>query len=462
MEARIGALTIPLNTQGEVWLDFGRAPAAVFLSATQALEGTLADDALRDRIVLVGSSAAGLMDLRANSLGKLMPGVQAHAVALDQMLSGQSLRRPAWALTAEALGLLAGVLFVGLVALKTSLKWSVFCVVAVLAVLLVGAWQAFTREHLLLDAANPALAVLMSFGLASSLHHFASEREQRWIRQAFSRYISPNRVAHLMANPKQLQLGGQRQDCSFVFTDLANFTDMIEGRDPAQLVAMVNDYLESMLEIIFKHEGTLDRIMGDALVVMFSAPVVQLDYRQRALDCALDMHAFASDYADKFQAQGMAWGYTRIGVHCGEVIVGNFGGKTLFDYRALGDPINTAARLETVNKHLGTRVCISQAILDGCPGLAARPVGRLMLKGKNQWIRAYEPVAATQPHNCAPLSEYTEAVQLLQSGDVQQAALALEKLDALAARYPLDPLVVLHWKRLRQGALDDQIVLAEK
>ncbi|MDB5885981.1 MAG: adenylate/guanylate cyclase [Polaromonas sp.] len=462
VEAKIGAITIPLDPQGDIWLDFGRAPAAVFIPAMHAMAGNLDVDALRGRIVLVGSSAAGLIDLRANSLGQLMPGVQAHAVALDQMLSGQSLQRPAWASGAEALALLGGALLVGLVALRAPLKWSVFWAVVVLAVIGAGAWHAFAHEHLLLDAANPALAVLMSFGLASSLHHFASEREQRWIRQAFSRYISPNRVAHLMANPDQLQLGGQRQECSFVFTDLANFTDMIESSDPAHMVAMINDYLESMLEIVFKHEGTLDRIMGDALVVMFSAPIAQLDYRQRALDCALDMHIFASAYADEYQAQGMAWGYTRIGVHCGEVIVGNFGGKTLFDYRALGDPINTAARLETVNKHLGTRVCISQAIVDGCPGLAARPVGRLMLKGKNQWISAYEPVAATQVEDCAPLTDYAEAMQLLQSGNALQAASALEKFEALATRYPHDPLVNLHVQRLRQGAMDDHIILSKK
>ena len=460
VDVQVGGITVPTNGQGEIWLDFMRAPATRFLSAGQVLTGDLPLDEVHGRIVLIGSSAAGLMDVKATPLGRSMPGVQAHAIALDQMLSGRHLLRPAWALNAEALALLMGTLVVGLAALKASFKWSALLAFCVLTLIGGGAWFAFDSKGLLLDTINPGLAILLIFGLASSVHHFASEREQRWIRQAFSRYVSPNRVAHLMAHPEQLQLGGKRQDCSFVFTDMADFTNMIEHSDPAALVTCVNDYLESMLEIVFRHEGTLDRIMGDALVVMFSAPVAQLDYRQRAMQCALDMHAFSAAYSDRIQAQGMAWGRTRIGVHCGEVIVGNFGGKTLFDYRAMGDPVNTAARLESVNKHLGTQVCVSQAIVDGCPGLKARMVGRLMLKGKSQWLQAYEPMAATNPERCASFAEYAEAMELLQAGEEPEQALV--RFELLALRHPHDPLVLLHLKRLRQGEKNDQIILPDK
>jgi adenylate cyclase len=459
LDARIGALTVPVNAQADMWLDFGRAPAVAFIPAAQVLGGKLAPDALRGRIVLVGSSAVGLMDMQSSPLGQHIPGVQVHAVALAQILSGVHLQRPGWTASVEALALVAGMLLVGLVTQRKSFKFSILVVALVLTLLLGGTWYAFTVEHLLLDAATPALAVLLSFLVAGGTHHFASEREHRWLRQAFSRYVSPNKVAYLMAHPEQLQLSGRRQVCSFVFTDLANFTTLIEHSDPAQMVTLINAYLEAMLEIVFRHEGTLDRIMGDALVVMFSAPVVQEDHRQRALDCALAMHVFASAYAERWQAKNVAWGHTRIGVHCGEVIVGNFGGKALFDYRALGDPINTAARLETVNKHLGTRVCISEAILEGCPGLPVRPVGRLVLKGKTQWLQTYEPVAATDARACAPLADYAAAMALLQAG---HPALALAQFQTLSARHPKDPLVALHRRRLRDGATNDLIVLGTK
>lgn len=459
---RIGALTIPTNAQAEIWLHYTEDQPSRFVSAAQVLGRQLGAQPLAGDIVLVGSSAAGLMDLRFNPWGQLMPGVQTHALALEQILSGQHLQRPAWAKGAEALVLVLGALGVGLVALRASALRSALLFTVVLGALLGGAWYAFVAGQLLLDAANPALAIMLSFSLASGVHHRVSERERAWVRTAFSRYVSPNRVAHLMAHPEQLQVSGQRQVFSFVFTDLADFTTLLEGCDPAQLVSQMNDYLDAMLDIVFRHEGTLDRIMGDAVVVLFSAPVPQPDHCQRALDCALEMHAFACGYAERLQAAGVAWGHTRIGVHSGEVIVGNFGGKTLFDYRALGDPINTAARLESVNKHLGTRVCVSQAIVDGCSDMPVRCIGQLRLKGKSQPLQAYEPVAATDPAACAPPADYAAAQHLLQPGDTQQAALARERFEALVLRYPHDPLVALHLQRLRQGATDDLIVLSEK
>jgi adenylate cyclase len=202
--------------------------------------------------------------------------------------------------------------------------------------------------------------------------------------------------------------------------------------------------------------------VGDAVAVLFSAPIEQADYRQRALSCALDMDAFSRIYAERLQATGVAWGHTRIGVHSGEVIVGNFGGKTLFDYRALGDPINTAARLESVNKHLGTRVCVSQAILDGCPDVPVRAVGRLVLKGKSQALQVYEPLACTDPARCAAPADYAAAMQLLQAPDTGREPAARAQFEALAARHPQDPLVRLHLQRLRAGARDDLIVMAAK
>ena len=450
---------VPTNNKGEIWLHYSADRTNRFVSAAQVLDGTAGAAQFKENIVLVGTSVLGLFDLRYDPWGELMPGVKAHALALEQMLSGRYLDRPGWANAAEALALLLGALLVGLVALRARFMVSALWTAALLTALLGGAWYAFTVKNLLLDAFNPALAVLLSFVLASGVHHLATERERRWVRQAFSRYVSPNRVAHLMAHPDQLRLGGQRRVCSFVFTDLIGFTALMEKTDPTQVVALLNEYLEGMLVIVFKHEGTLERIMGDAVAVLFSAPVTQPDHCQRALDCALEMHVFATAYAVRLQAQGVLWGHTRIGVHSGEVVVGNFGGKTLFDYRALGDPINTAARLESVNKHLGTQVCVSQAIVDGCPGAPVRVVGRLVLKGRSQPLRTYEPLAVIDTAQCASVADYAAAMHLLESGD---ASAALAAFETLAASHPHDPLVALHLRRLHEGASDDLIVMSEK
>ena len=461
-DVRIGNLTIPTNAHAEIWLHYTANQPARYVSASKVLNGEVPADQLNGHLVFIGSSAAGLMDLRFNPMGQMMPGVQAHAMALEQILTGEYLQRPAWAGAVEAMALVLGVLIVGLIALGAPAGWAAFGAGTILVTLCGGAWYGFVYKHLLIDAITPTLAIAVSYALASGIHHLVTEREQRWVREAFSRYVSPNRVAHLVAHPEQLQLGGQRQMCSFVFTDLAGFTAMMESGDPARAVALLNDYLDAMLAIVFKYEGTLDRIVGDAVAVLFSAPVPQADHRQRALDCALEMDRFATEYATRLQGQGTPWGHTRIGLHSGEVIVGNFGGKTLFDYRALGDPINTASRLESVNKHLGTRVCLSQAILDGCTGVPVRAVGRLVLKGKSLPLQVYEPLATTSAATIAPPVEYEAALSLLSAGEKSSAELAKARFQALAARYPHDPLVALHLQRLIQGATDDRIVMTEK
>ncbi len=456
---RIGQMVLPTDDKAEIWLQYSHDRTTKFISAAHVLKGTADVNRIKGNIVLVGTSAHGLLELRYDPWGELMPGVRAHAMALEQMLTGQYLERPSGSNVAEALLLLVGSLIVGLSALRATARRSALLTIVMLLILWVGTWYAYAVEHLLLDAINPTLAIVLSFVLTSAVHHFATERERRWVRQAFSSYVSPNRVAHLMAHPDQLRLGGQRRVCSFVFTDLIGFTPLMDKTDPVQVVALLNEYLEGMLAIVFKHEGTLERIMGDAVAVLFSAPVTQPDHCQRALDCALEMHVFASAYAIRLQAQGVPWGHTRIGVHSGEVVVGNFGGKTLFDYRALGDPINTASRLESVNKHLGTQVCVSQAIIDGCSGASVRVVGRLVLKGRSQPLRAYEPLAVMDAAQCASVTDYAAGMHLLESGNASAALAAFERL---AASHPHDPLVQLHRRRLQEGASDDLIVMSEK
>ncbi|OYU46045.1 MAG: adenylate/guanylate cyclase domain-containing protein, partial [Burkholderiales bacterium PBB4] len=360
-DVRIGSLVVPTNARGEVWLHYPPIDASRYLSAAQVLGGAVMPERLRGQIVLVGSSAAGLSDLRASPTGQLVPGVWTHALAIEQMLEGHYLTRPSWAPGLEAILVWVGVVSLSLLAIRLPVRGSAILLLTTLAAMATAAWWSFTQQQWLLDMTTPAVALVASYAIASSLHQFMVERQQRWLRSAFSRYVSPNRVAHLIAPTEKLHLGGQRQVCSFVFTDLEGFTPMLEASDPASVVSALNEYLEQMLVIVFKHEGTLDRFVGDAMVVLFSAPEAQADHRQRALDCALEMDRFATRYATQLQERGVTWGLTRVGVHSGEVIVGNFGGKTLFDSRALGAPINTAARLKTVNKHLGSRMCVSKA-----------------------------------------------------------------------------------------------------
>jgi adenylate cyclase len=470
-EIRVGEFTVPTTANGDMWVHYSDTVPNRYVPAWKVLAGQVPPELLESHLVLVGASAQGLMDLRFSPLGRIMPGVEAHAQALEQILSGYFLQRPSWATAAEAIAILTGCLLIGFLALQTSALVAAVTSAGLIAVVLGGGWYAFTEHALLLNTVTPALMLVLTFVVGSLFHHFMSEREQRWIKEAFSRYVSPNRVSHLVDNPDDMSLGGKRQECSFIFTDLAGFTSLMESIDPGEAVALLNAYLDEMIGIAFRHEGTLDRIVGDAVAIMFSAPVPQADHRARAFACAMEMDAFATRYAAEIQAKGIKFGKTRIGIHSGEVIVGNFGGSTIFDYRALGDPVNTAARLESVNKHLGTTVCLSEATLSGCPeGTLVRPVGKLVLKGKSQALQVYEPITPERAAQYAPLDVYRAVYQKMAADqrpdtspdDIIALSPALSVIRELAANYPEDPLLKLHLKRLLGGAHGDLIVMSEK
>ena len=377
-EIRIGEFTVPTTASGEMWVHYTMPVAERYITAWKVFAGEVPAEFLEGHLVLVGASAQGLMDLRFSPLGRIMPGVEAHAQALEQILSEHYLLRPGWATAAEAvvIVIVIGGLLIGFLALRTEALRAAIVGAVLTAGVLGGGWYAFREHGLLLNTVTPGLVLSATFVLASLLHHFMSEREQRWIKKAFSRYVSPNRVSHLVEHPDDMELGGRRQECSFIFIDLAGFTTLMESIDPGEAVSLLNAYLDEMIAIAFRQEGTLDRIVGDAVAIMFSAPVPQADHRARALACALEMDAFASRYAADLQAKGVRFGKTRIGIHSGEVIVGNFGGSTMFDYRALGDPVNTVARLESVNKHLGTKHLPVRGYPGRLPGGHRRTAGR--------------------------------------------------------------------------------------
>ncbi|RZJ12769.1 MAG: adenylate/guanylate cyclase domain-containing protein [Rubrivivax sp.] len=454
IDVRIGPHLMKTDTDGAVWVHYGRPHAARYVPAWQVLEGSLPAEAFKGRVVLVGTSAQGLMDLRFSPLGGIIAGVEVHAQALEQVLGGQHLGRPGWTPAVEGLATLLGCALVGVLALKRSAVVSSAGFLAAATAVGVAAWAAFVHAQVLIDPATPMLAMALVFIPTTVMRYVQSERHQRWMKQTFSRYVSPNLVDYLIAHPDALVLEGRRQRCSFVFTDLAGFTRLMEGMDPALAVGLVNDYLDRMIAIAFEHDGTLDRIVGDAVAIMFSAPVEQADHEQRALRCALQMQAFSRHYVDDLARRGITFSETRIGVHTGEVTVGNFGGEAIFDYRALGDPVNTAARLEGANKHLGTLICVSEATLGGCPGAVARPIGRLRLAGRTGFLMVYEPL----PDGEAPDAEYQRAFDLLRDG----SDLVLAAFEALAGARPGDPLVQLHVSRLRAGEHGDAIELSRK
>lgn len=452
----IGKIKIPTTADGQLWIHYSQAKPERYIPAWKVLDPTLKPKNLAGSIVIIGTSAKGLMDQRNNSLGLIMPGVEAHAQAIEQILNQTFLSRPHWGLWLELLVILVGGLLVGIIALNTRVIFSAIFTLTAISGLNIGSWIAFSRHGLLLDLFTPSLILFITFSIASVIHHLSTERKQQWIKEAFSRYVSPNLVSHLVENPESLTLGGERRVCSFVFTDLADFTGLMEKIDPSEAVGLLNAYLDEMIAIAFRHSGTLDRIVGDAVAIMFSAPVIQPDHQQRALNCAIEMHQFASRYLAELNSKGIAFGQTRIGVHSGEVIIGNFGGSTIFDYRALGDTVNTAARLESLNKQLGTTICVSEETLKGCESPDVRPVGQIVLKGKTKPLVVYEVLEKDDKTISA--DDYIAAYELIETKPTE----AIKAFRKLAKLFPKDPLITFHLSRLMNNERGILITMTQK
>ena len=202
-----------------------------------------------------------------------------------------------------------------------------------------------------------------------------------------------------------------------------------------------------MTEVVFAHEGTVAKVIGDGIQILFNAPGDQPDFATRAVACAHDLDRWAQHFRERWKSKGVNFGVTRIGVHAGPAMVGNFGGNRFFDYTAYGDTINTAARLEGANKILGTRICVSAAVAKAADDFRGRPVGDLILRGRSEPLRAYEPLRDDLSDGAAS-QQYTDAFAKLEAGDSG----AMPAFAALVGLHAEDPLAGFHLRRLLNGA----------
>lgn len=455
--ARAGSYDIPFDADGTLILHHGaRAPGSM-IPAWQLLEPHLEAGLARDlneRIVLVGTSAVGLADLRATPLNPLEPGVNIHARAIEQILARHFLTRPAGAAGGE---ILVSMVAAGLLAAFVSafsFRVAALAGLGLGALAVGGTYAAFSRFGLLFDPSLALLTLAASGIAANTVRYLVAERDASRLRSAFTHYLSPDLVQALARDPGALKLSGEQRDMTFLFTDLEGFTRLTEAGEPTVVVDVLNAYLDGLCKIAMDHGGTVDKIVGDALHVMFNAPLDQADHPARSIACAVAMDQFGLEYAGACRSRGIDFGITRIGVNTGPAIVGNFGGTRRFDYTAHGDAINTAARLEAANKALGTRICIAKATADRVAGRSFLPVGILMLKGKARGVEVV--TLETADTGSPPLDNvaYLKTFARLAAGD----ELAFSEILALSKNHPGHPVLALHARRIMAG--ERSIVMA--
>ncbi|MCZ8096524.1 MAG: adenylate/guanylate cyclase domain-containing protein [Burkholderiales bacterium] len=408
--ARIGDFEVPTTRTGELRVRFSRDVPERYVSALRILAEPSGDDlkALIDgHIVLVGTSAVGLLDARATPLAESVPGVSIHAQVIEQILGGVHLVRPDWT---DPLEMVWTILLGSAVVVLGTFGGPVLTLLAGggLAILTFAAsWVAFAHYGLLVDPLYPALCALMLHIAMTSFRYLVTDRDKRFVRRAFGRYVSPSVLARLEKDPSALRLGGEERELTVMFMDVRSFTSLSEAMTPTELVEFVNRLLSRLSDEIVAEAGTIDKYIGDSIMAFWNAPVELPDHALRACRAALRMRSKLDDLN-----QTDAFGLKRIdpdaavrigtGLNTGFACVGNVGSENRFNYSALGDSVNVSSRIEGLCKEVGADILASESVVRAAPGLAWLEAGSVALRGRQGDTRVFllvgdESTLASEP-----------------------------------------------------------------
>jgi adenylate cyclase len=383
------ALRVPVDAAGEMAIHYAPRDPHQYISAADILAGRFDPKRIADHIVLVGSSAAGLNDLKATPISPDMPGVEIHAQLIDQILQKDFLFRPDWGEGAEILfALLAGLVLVAAIPRFGALPGAGVAAIA-MAAAAAASWFAFRNGQVLLDPVYPMSVVASVYLFSTLLNYRLTERRQREIRQAFSLYLSPQYVEELAKNPEKLQLGGEIRMMTIMFCDIRGFTAMSEGMTSHELGQLINEFLTPMTEIIMAHKGTIDKYIGDCIMAFWNAPLDDPDHARNAVAAAQDMRRKLVELNAAWAAADRRILHVGIGINSGECSVGNFGSNQKFNYSLLGDPVNLSSRLEGLTKLYGVDLIVGEETAERLDDAGLIELDLVAVKGKQQAVRIY-------------------------------------------------------------------------
>ncbi len=446
---KTGRAVIPTDAQGRVWLRDSGFQTERFYPAWKILERDYAPELFENAIVLIGTSAAGLRDLRTTPLNPVAAGVEVHAQLLEQVLLGQFLHRPDWAPGAEWIYLaLLGLIMIFMTA-RVGAAWCALLAFGFAAFAVGLSWYLFVSWNWLLDPVLPSLAVLIIYLASSLIHHLQTESEKKHIRGAFSRYMSPALVEKLARHPESLKLGGESRSMTFLFTDIRDFTSISEKLSAQELTRLMNEFLTPMTDVILGHSGTIDKYMGDCIMAFWNAPLEDPDHVHHACGAALAMRSALLDWnTSRKPAAPIEIG---IGLNTGDACVGNVGSAQRFDYSVLGDAVNLASRLEGLTKTYGFSILAGETTCQAAPGFAWLEVDLIRVKGKQQPSRVYAllgPAGEAADPAFKSLSEENRAMlEAFRSQHWDSAEKMLQKMEK-AGFSELKSYIALYRKRM--------------
>ncbi len=449
---RIGAFEVATNPFGAVRLHFTGTEPRRKIPAWWVTEGLADPQEIAGRIVLVGATAPGLLDLRSTPVDVAIPGVEIHAQLIEHILTEADLVRPDWAPGLEMVTFAGLAVLFALAAARLSPIRGIVLGVLALSAIVAGSFALFVREGLLLDPSFPVIASTVVLLATTGWTAIREEAARRSVRRAFSRYVAPELVERLARDPDRLALGGELKPMTILFTDMRGFTTISEGMDAVTLTGFMNAFLTPLTDTILAHRGTIDKYMGDAIMAFWNAPLDDPEHAANACAAALAMldalAAFNRENAGRYPAVSIG-----IGINTGPCCVGNLGSLRRFDYSVIGDDVNVASRLEGQTKGYGVSVIAGPETAEAAAGAGYRfvPIDLVRVKGKTSALPifalvggpAHPPEAALE----ALIPEVEGLVAAFRAGDADGTARALAALEA-AAHPSLAGLVRLYRERL--------------
>jgi adenylate cyclase len=346
----------------------------------------------KDKIVFIGLTASGLLDFFSTPLSTsdsgTMPGIQMHASVADSILANRFI-------TPTRAGSRVAAVFITALAIGMLSAFLPFAAAAGTSLAILGGWTLFTvmafKDGRWLNLVQPVAAGGLALFFGATYQYFVEGREKRKVSKLFGRYVSRDVYSQLMANPDQAELGGGRREMSVLFSDIRGFTTVTEKGEPEALVHQLNEYFTRMVEVVFRHGGTVDKFVGDMVMALFGAPLEDPHHAEHAVATAVDMIHELGELNRAWAAKGMKQLDIGIGVNSGDMIAGNIGSSAIMSYTVIGDNVNLGSRLESLNKEYKTRIIISDATRVRLTGqYETRPLGDVIVKGKSKPVAIFE------------------------------------------------------------------------
>jgi adenylate cyclase len=437
---------IPTDANGRLTINW-RSTRFPYYSAADVIRGNIPEGAVRDKILFVGTSAAGLQDIRSTPLNPELPGVEIHATAADNMLAGDILREPRWMFFANLLTLLLGGLIVMLFVVYTPALLSFLVMVLADAAVIGTSWWFLHVKNLVVHPAETIVAWGVVFTGVIAVKYWQEEHGRKKVRSMFGTMVSPNVLQYLEQNPGSFSLTGAKADATMFFSDVAGFTTISESLEPAQLAELLNRYLSPMTDIIMARGGYVDKYEGDAIMAEWGVPFPMGDHAAQACTAALEQQEKLAELRAELKAEFGHELTVRMGLNTGSVTAGNMGSANRFQYTVMGDAVNQASRFESANKCYGSLIMIGETTYQAVHELfETRLLDLIIVKGKTKPIRIYELLAragelAAEKKQVVAL--YHEALTLHWERKFDEAVAKLDEALAVMKDEPS------HWLRQR-------------